>query len=149
MIKGTVKGELNFPVLKLQKDLKTIATRILIPFMVEAMDNERSITGASYDPISDSVRKQRIINNQGFKPLIATGKLRKSFKAKSRGSNTVVIDLAENRADVGEALQVDGMGGKKWVFFGISPEMEKRAIDHMNLRIRKALKDGESRTTIR
>jgi len=146
MIKAKITGKLNFPNVKFGKELKHIADKIFIPFMALHIEKGKALTGAAYPPLEVSTLKQK----KNRKTLIESGKLRRSFRSRRRGTNTVIIDLTADRAEVGESLQIDGVGRrrKKFIFFGINKEMEKRAIDHINFEIRKAIRNGGEQRTI-
>ena len=75
------------------------------------------------------------------KTLIQTGKLLTSFFYKKVGKDTVKITLKDNRLDIGGYLQYDGVGKKKkkFLFFGVSKEMEEEAIKYMAQKITEQL----------
>ena len=147
MIKASIKGELNFPPsFTMQSDLTHIATKIFVPFMQEAIDAGRGVDGARHPPLEPSTIRMK----RGPQKLIETGKLRVAFRTRKTGTDAVTIDLKANRAEIGEYLQIEGVGRKKkkFIFFGISTEMEKRAIDFMKSQVRKAIKRGGKRRKI-
>lgn len=146
MIKASIKGELNFPKLELANDLLHIANRIFIPFIQEAIDAGRGVDGERHPPLEPSTIRMK----KGPQKLIETGKLRVAFRTRKVGVNAVTIDLRPDRDRIGEYLQIEGVGRrkKKFIFFGVSTEMERRAIDFINLQVRKAIKRGGRRTKI-
>ena len=147
MIKGSIKGTLNFPKLQFQSDLLHIGQKIFIPFMVKFLDDGKHLSGNAYPELEP----QTLSSKKGPRTLVETGKLRKSFRAKTVGKDAVRVDLLPQRSEIGKHLQIEGVGKKKkkFLFFGINKEMEKRAIDFMKLKIRRAVKNGGRRTVIR
>ena len=147
MIKGKITGELNFPVLNFQKDLEHIAKRIFIPYMAEGIQSGRAIDGGRFPPLSPATLRAK----KGPKTLIESGKLHRSFRSRPQGMNRVIIDLSSDRQEIGDKLQLIGVGRnkKKFKFFGVNSVMAQRAINYMNLVVRRATKRGGRRTIVR
>ena len=81
------------------------------------------------------------------KTLIVTGKLKSSFRSKKVGKDTVEITLRDERKEIGEYLQITGVGkkGKKFQFFGISTQMENDAIEWIKEKLKRLTQSGTKR----
>lgn len=168
MIFAQVKKNLTIPNLTFQKDLRIIADQIFIPMMQENIHKQTSLTGAPFPPLEPetiakkqgTVLKRTFTKSGSIRPgalktiakaglgsfssrtLIETGKLLRSFVSIPRGTSQVLITLTPDRKEIGEFLQIEGVGRKKkkFNFFGISKRMELSAMQYMRERIAQALK---------
>jgi hypothetical protein len=157
MIKATVRNNISFPSLILTKELKTIARDIIIPDMQSRIQKQIQVDNLGYPALDKKTldKKRGVITKRIFtksgklresaskkiekvgvagysaKTLIETGKLFRSFIYKAIGTSTLIITLMGDRNQIGKYLQVDGIGRakKKFLFFGISLEAERKAID--------------------
>ncbi len=174
MIKAEVKTNFNVPSgFIFQKDLKEIADRIFIPYLVRYIDQQRQINGSQYPELepetiarktgsiigrtftkSGSIRasaskKIEAVGLAGFsnKTLVDTGLLRRSFISKVIGKHSVQITLRDERKEIGEYLQITGVGkkGKKFQFFGISTQMENDAIGFIKEKLKRLIQSGSKR----
>lgn len=146
MISMTVKGKLVLPKIRFTKELEDIAQKIIIPEIHSHMVNEESLTGEKYRALAKSTLTQKARKGQSSKILEATGKLKKSIFHKPLGKYKVMISIKPIRKEIGQYLQIDGIrtktGKRYFEFFGINDKAEKRAIDYMELQLRKQIKNG-------
>jgi len=138
MIESKVKANLKVPNINLQKDLEYVASRIIIPYLAKGITDRKDITGGSLPKLNPKTIKRKGHD----RPLIETGKLRRAFKYRRKGKNTVIVDLRGDRAEIGKFLQIDGIRGKHFNFFGVSKKMERLAISYMAAKIKRILKSG-------
>jgi len=156
-IKVKVKMNLNFPDLILQDELLHIANKVIINDIGGKMGTGVNISGQGYGPLDPKTIKQK--QKKGFRtnPLIASGQLRRSFRAVKSGENAVKISPEGMRYstgsgspignnELGDILQNKGVrtkyGKRFFEFFGISKEAEIEAMDYMNKTIKKRIRDG-------
>ena len=177
MIKGSIKGTLNFPRINTIEQLEQIAFRVIRPDIQKRMKSGIDLSGNPHKPNATSTRLYKAL--RGLKtsvPLVASGQLLSSFRIDFVGKDTVRISPRGLRQpyksikkkyrlrgrskggkeqptnmELADILQNQGVrrGGHKYEFFGISREAEKRAIKWMIRYIRKAIKDGGQKTVIR
>lgn len=167
MIMVSTKFNMNFPKFNFQDDLKIVANKIIIPQLAENMDNQVGVDNRPYPELEPETiaRKNgqalsRVFTKSGnirstttkrigktglmgfsSKTLFETGKLFRSFISMTKGKSSVVVTLRNDRKDVGQALQIDGVGKKKkkFNFFGISTRMEESAMNYMRKRVKEAI----------
>jgi hypothetical protein len=146
MISATIKNSINFPKLLLQDDLKYIADKIIIKDIKKYMDDERSLLGQNYNKLAESTIKVKKRFGLSTKILRATGKLRNSFIYSKIGSGSIKITLNQERKDIGNILQNEGVrtkSGKRYFeFFGINAAMENKAILYMKEKIKRLIRNG-------
>lgn len=151
MISAKVKFNLNLPVFQLQKDLKKIADRVIIVDIADRMKKQVDLRGSRYP--SNTEATTRIKRKKGLRRevLFAEGKLFRAPFSKNVRRNAVKISLRSDREDVGNILQNKGVktkrGKKRYLFFGISQEAERDALNFMRNEIRKDIDRGERRIT--
>lgn len=167
----TIKNTIKFPKLEFKKDLKFIADTIFIPEMIANIHRGEAIDGGAYPALDQKTidRKKGLIVKRTFtkkgniragvekkiastglggfsaKTLIDTGKLVSSFFSKNFGKSAVIITLKDERKEIGQYLQIDGVGKKKkhFNFFGINLTMEDKAMAYMNKRVNEVVKNGK------
>lgn len=167
MIKTSIKFNPKVPEINLREELEVIAREIFIPRMQQYIHNQVDIKGRRYpdlEPQTIAIKKGQIyrknftksgnlragvsdkISKTGLssfssKTLIDTGKLLTSFIYKNLGKKSLYITLKINRLQIGKFLQIDGVGNKKkkFLFFGVSRQMEKEAMNYMKARIKEAI----------
>jgi len=167
MIKVAVENKIKLPKnLFIRDDLIYIAQKIIIPLLVKGIDAQRTITGGTFPPLEPATiamksgatieKKKRTMKTmmkrgkdfgtigrtlQGIssKTLIDTGKLRQSFDWWLKGSDSIVISLGMERKQIGEYLQIEGVGKKKkkFHFFGITDGMQVNSFNYLKKQIRK------------
>lgn len=168
-IKAEVKNNIKFPdVYVTQDDLMHIANQIFIPLLGAGIDYGIDIEGNKFPEPEQSTSerksrnlKKRIFTKKGDirasalkqisstglkgfakKVLVDTGKLRRSFKSKESGKNSVVVTLSGDRLDVGGYLQIDGIktknGKKFYKFFGITDGMQSDAMEYAKKKVAEA-----------
>lgn len=144
MVNVEIKGNLKFPKeFVSQTDLLYIARSLFIPLLVQNIEDQMPITGGSYPPLEPSTIKSKIktaIRSPSM-ALINTGRLLRSFRANKIDKNSVQIDIASDRANIGYYLQEEGVGkkNKHFNFFGISQGMEAEAMDYLKQKIGKVV----------
>jgi hypothetical protein len=156
-----VKMNLDFPVLEFQRELMEIANKVIIPDIEGRIDAGVSVSGHSYGGLDPKTIKQKQRKGLSTKPLIATGQLRRSSKAITKGENSVVIFPSGIRhstgsgrilsnSELGDILQNQGvrsrLGKRFFEFFGISKEAEIEAMDFMAKTVKKRIRDGGRKT---
>ena len=149
MLSINFKDNLKVPDLNFNNELDFIARRIIIPDIQKNMVAETDIEGNIYAPLAESTIKIKKRKGYSGKILEATGQLKKSFVYGVR-KNVALITLMVIRKTIGKYLQVDGVkskvfGKRKFNFFGISKQAEKLALDHMELNIRRRVKNAGSK----
>jgi hypothetical protein len=115
------------PKISFQAELENIAKNIVIPEIIGGINSGRALDGQDFPALEPETIKQK----GHARPLIDTGKLRKSFIYKKRGTDAVVVTLSGDSKEIGGYLQEEGINsksGKKYFnFFGISTKMEHLA----------------------
>ena len=141
-ITAKVRSNIRLPKINFQQDLLHIANKIMIPLMAKGIDDRQGVDGKPLPKLEPETIKAKGHD----RPLIENGNLRRAFKAKSSGKFSAEITLMGDRKKIGGYLQIDGINsrkGKKYFnFFGISTVMERLAINYMDQRIKKAIKDA-------
>lgn len=132
MINIEIKDTIKFPdTIATQKHLSHIADRIIIPMIQEGIDKRTDVEGNTFPKLSPVT----IAMKGNDRPLIETGRLRRSFYSKEQGKNAVIVTLTSDRKDIGKKLQIEGVdsrsGVKFFKFFGITDGMEQNAMDYM------------------
>lgn len=135
MIRMTVKDKISFPKILIQDDLLKISNQIFIPIMAEGIDKQVAIDGGALKPNSPKYTRYKIKKGLSPKILIATGELRRSFVAKKKGKNAVVVTLNKERKTIGSYLEDMGKH-----FFGINKRMENSAVNYMKNKIRELIR---------
>lgn len=161
VVKANMKINLNFPELKLDKELMKIAKRVVIADIEARMDEGVDLNNKVYDENAKSTIKYKSKRELRTEPLLATGQLRRSFKAKSNKGNVVIIRPSGKRrswfgervlanSELVDILQNKGVDSKRgkifFEFFGISDDAEKNAISWMNSYINKEIRLGRRKT---
>lgn len=149
-MKAVIKNNLKLPDMRgvnFQEDLKWIADKIVIKTLQHNIDKEQSLQEKKFPPLADATIEIKRRQGLSTKVLTATSLLRNSFKAKKRGRNTVVVDIASDRKVIAKKLQFTGVrsqqyGLRKWNFFGISTRMEKEAVKYMKSKIEELVKSA-------
>lgn len=136
MIKVEVKNNIVFPKFNFQDDLRIVARDIVIPIMVENINNQVSLNETPLPPNNPKYTEQKRKKGLSTKILIATGKLFRSFIYRDKGKSSVIVTLNNERKDIGSYLEDMGKH-----FFGVSTRMEKSALNYMNNKIKDKL-DG-------
>jgi hypothetical protein len=175
LIKTKIINNINLPVeITLQKHLEHIAKKIIIPDIEQGIDTGHAIVGGMlpHNEPATAMRKAgnyvgRLYKQTGEKrknfvslesrnlvplssgrPLIDTGKLRKSFFWKTLDKTRVLISIEGDRKAIGGYLQ-EGIdtdhGIKQYQFFGISKNAYDRAIKYMAEKLKKELTSGGKR----
>jgi hypothetical protein len=140
-----VKNNINFNVddlaVNLDKELYSIANKIVIPLLKELILKQEQVDGSRFPDLEKSTIELKKKKGK-TKTLVDSGLLLDSFMAYRKGKGEVVVRIKSGRRDVGQALQVDGVGRKrkKFFFFGITDGMEKDCLDKMNELVKKAVK---------
>ncbi len=138
MLKITVRNNIKFPEITLQEDLEKIAQDIIITDLVKGIDLGMAVDGGAL-PHNDP---KTILRKGSARPLIETGKLRRSFFHKAVGKNKVVITIEQDRKEIGGYLQ-NGIqtksGLKQYIFVGISQDAFNGAIKYMKKRIEELI----------
>ena len=145
MLKFQLKSNFKVPKINFQKDLRKIADQIIIPDMQKGI-----IEGIDIDDRAFPKNEAKTVARKGRNRVLQgrENKLKTSFRSKNKGKFNVVIDLKNQRRQIGKYLQVDGirsntLGRKHFKFFGISKLAEKLAMIFMKNRIGKAVKDAQ------
>lgn len=140
-ISATIKGKIEIPNLDLSNTLLEIGNKDIIGRLSKNIQKGIDLQEKKYLPLN-----HRTIKAKGHgRPLIQTGKLHSSFKAKKAGKNKVLISIKAIRREIAKFLQVDGVktkgGGKrKFNFFGVSTRMSKDGVERMEKEIKKRVK---------
>ncbi len=139
-MRAEIRNNIKFPKLTFQNDLVYVAERIIIPIMVDNINKSKALDGTALPDLSEKTIKRK----GHAKPLIDTRKLIQSFIFKKKGKHGVLITIKKERKNIGEYLQIDGVGKKKkrFNFFGISTAMERAAMRYMEKRIKKAVRSA-------
>ena len=154
--KAKIKMDIRFPIINTQKDLFYVGERIIIPDIQGRINEGKDISDKIYQRLSQKTINKKSKKGLRLDPLIATGQLRRSPKAKNEGKNSVLVYLFGPRSDshlsnskLGDILQNKGVrtkSGKRFFeFFGISDKAEGKAVKFMSEAIGKAIKRGERR----
>ena len=138
MLKAKVISNVKLPKITLIKELEHVAKNIIIPDMIKGILASKSIKGGKLPKNEDATIRRKKGRN---KSLIDTRELLKSFFFKRRDNSSVFISIKEGRKEAGKGLQIDGVGKKKkkYMFFGVSKNANKRAMKFMHNRLRIAL----------
>lgn len=145
MLKLKIRRNIKFPKFDFTEDLEQIAERIVIPTIAGNIQNKVDITGIAYPPLDEkTIKIKSAYSANPSHPLIAAGKLHKSFKYKRKGKNRVLIYVNAGRKKIAEYLQLDGIKSKKYKkrffnFFGVSKDMEENAVEFMRKKIREKI----------
>lgn len=140
-----IKNNITIPKgISFKDELKHIADRFIIPEIHKRMDSEESLDGQKYPPLADSTLEMKAKKGQPSKVLLATGQLRKSIYSRSLSKSKVLITVHPIRKEVGEILQFEGVrskafGKRRFNFFGINTDAEKRSIDYMQKKLTEKL----------
>lgn len=142
MIKASIKSTGDLPKINLSNELKYIAEKIIIPDIAGHIQEGKDITGKKYRPLAPAT-----IRDKGHeRPLI--GKQRRLFSSstydtKSKGKNKKIINIKPIRRKEAHYLQVEGVkskafgGRRRFNFFGVSKNAEKKSIRYLAAVIRK------------
>ena len=148
MFSTEIRGTISFPEIRFQEELQRIADSVFIPalkgYIVKGMDIQEN----AYPPLEASTLKAKARKGQRPDVLIATGTLAASFIAYARGDKEVVITILGDRKQIGGYLQNEGIRSKRYGkrffnFFGISDEMEKKAIRFMEKKVKEYTKSAK------
>ena len=148
MIVAKIRGKVRFPVLNLDKELKYISDRIIIPLIQTGIHKSMDVEGRSLPHLeTNTVRMKR---KKGLpsphQPLVAMGILRNSFKSRRGGMNRRTVYINDRRRDIARYLQIDGIrsraGRKFFKFFGVTEGMEKDALLYLRTIIKRKLKNA-------
>ena len=139
-MKVRIKGSIRLPKVTLQDELMHVAERIIIPIMADNISKGKALDGQVLPALEPATIKRK---GHG-RPLIETGKLRRSFIAKRKGKYAVLITLVKDRKDIGGYLQIDGVGKKKkkFNFFGVSTVMERLAMQYMEKQLKRRIRNA-------
>ena len=155
-----VKVDLNFPIIKLQKELVKVAQKVIIPDIEGRMNSSIDISGNSYQALSKKTISSKQKKGLRTETLMATGQLRSSFKFKPVGKDAVRITPSGTRKshngeriitnkELSDILQNKGVrtkfGKRFFEFFGISDKAEAKSVKLLDLAIRKAVRVGGRR----
>ena len=140
MIRATIRSNIKIPRFNFQKELLTVAQRIVIPMLAKNIDSNRDIEGKKFPKLEPYT-----ISKKGHaRPLIETGELRRSFKYKRKGTASVMVYINDKRNAIAKRLQIKGVDskrGKKFFnFFGITEGMHADIMTFMRLMIQRAIK---------
>jgi len=145
LINVEVKNNINIPIddiaINLDKQLYEIANTIVIRHLQDLIRTSTAVDGSSFPPLEPSTIAIKKKHGGGSKQLIDTGLLYNSFMAYRPGKGKVIVRIKPGRRQVGEYLQIDGVGKaqKHFYFFGISDGMERDCIYEMKLLLRKLI----------
>lgn len=132
MLNARIKGDIKFPKISLLDDLKFVARKIIIPDIIKGINRQMAIMGGKLPKNKPATIARKRKLGQDLRSLIATGKLKKSFFYKARDKFSVLISIKDIRKKIGGYLH-----DKKYLFFGISKDAEKRAMKYMNKKIKE------------
>lgn len=141
MFKMDFNYNFNFPDLNLERQLKHIAERIIVPEIAGHIASGTDINGVPYPPLADITIKMK----NDDRPLIGKDRLlfsSSTYSIANKGKNKIVIGIKQVRKEVAKYLQIDGVRSKKYGkrffnFFGINKKMEREAVDYMKKEIYK------------
>jgi hypothetical protein len=138
MIQAKIINRINFPKVEMQGELEEIAQSIIVPDIVRGIHAGKAIIGGSLPSNEPATIKRK----GGSRPLIDTGELVSSIYHKKQGKYKMVITIRSGRLAIGGYLQNDGVGKKrkKYLFFGISKDANKRAINFMKDKIKELIR---------
>ncbi|MBW2624554.1 MAG: hypothetical protein JRD68_16725 [Deltaproteobacteria bacterium] len=141
-LQARITGRIKIPNLDLSNELLEIGNKDVIGRLAKNIQKGIDLKEKKYPPLAASTIKAK---GHG-RPLIKTGKLHSSFKAKKRGKNKVLISINAARREIAKFLQIDGIrtkrGKKRFNFFGVSTRMEVSATKRMEGWIRKRIRDA-------
>lgn len=136
MFKAKITNRINFPEVDLVPSLQKIAKKIVIPLLKDGILTNNDIYGKNFPKLSKGTIKRK----KHSRALQSEGKLFNSFKSKKEGDIVIVyIDSKDNRDEIAEYLQIDGVGKnkKKFKFFGVTDGMEADALDFIKKEIKR------------
>lgn len=135
--KATIRKDIKFPTLNMQNQLEFIGNRIVIPLIVKGIDSRKDLNGDALPELS----LQTIKRKGHDRPLVETGELRRSPFTRRVGQNKVIVTMLGTRREIAGHLQNDGVGKsrKKFLFFGITKEMEAFALNYLREDIRRRI----------
>lgn len=137
-LRATIKSDIKFPKLNMQKQLEHIGERIVIPMIVKGIDTRTDLDGSKFP-----VLHPKTIKRKGHdRPLVETGELRRAPFIRRAGQNKVLVSLLGTRRQIADYLQNDGVGKsrKKFEFFGISKKMEAFALNYVRAEIGRMIR---------
>jgi hypothetical protein len=163
-----VEGKVQFPKFNFQPELEKIATKVIRPDIQKRMKDGINISGGSHKPNASSTILYKALRGLRTEvPLIASGQLLSSFRIAFRDKDSVVIypaglrrpypkikkefrqkktkkiKLSSNDLPTNNELADILQNQRKYEFFGISEEAEKKAIKFMETYIKKAIRDAK------
>lgn len=160
MIQVKTRMTIKLPDLDFTKTFQEVAKDIICPDMRLGINRGIGVDGAQFPALEPSTlaRKSGVRvkatksggklstaglagGRGGTQTLVDKGILRESFEYETVGKNHIRIFVGALRKEVGDILQLKGVGKKKkkFLFFGISQRAEFQAIAKMKGQLRATL----------
>ncbi len=145
IFQAKINSNLKFPKIDLQNELVFVGDRIIVPGIAQRIEERMDIDGNTYAPLAPATIKRKGSDT----PLVETGTLRSAvttIKTEKRGKDTAVVTLKGDRKKIGQYLQFDGIktktGKRYFNFFGVSDQMEIKAVNYIEERIKELIKNA-------
>lgn len=160
-VNAKVKINLDFPILRFDKELSQIADKVIIPDIAGRINSGIDIENKAYRSLSKKTIAAKQKKGLRTETLIATGQLRRSFKTEVVNDRTVRITPSGTRksshgerimsnkvlADILQNQGVRAKAGKRFFnFFGISDKAEVKSIKMMQNFVKDAIRRGGRKT---